>query len=172
MIDDHLTSVKKIIAKIVAYTKKQLPKEKVVLVAKFIQLYYAYVALEDIKERSVLNLYGAAISHWELMLQRKPNESKIRVFNPQFNQDGWQSTHTIIQVITQDMPFLVDSIRMEINRLGLTTHLMIHIGGVRIFRNENHHIYNLLPYHTKCYRKGVLEAPISMEIDRQAEPRF
>ena len=170
MTNDRLASVGRIIEKVVVYAEKQLSKEKIILVTKFIQLYYAYVALEDIKERSVFNLYGAAMSHWELMLHRKLNKFKIRVFNPQLDRDGWQSTHTIIQVISQDMPFLVDSIRMEINRLGLTTHLMIHIGGVRVFRNEKHHVYNLLPYHI-YHKDSMLEAPISMEIDRQADPK-
>lgn len=105
MSHDHLTSVDRIVEKVVTYAEKQLPKEKIALIIKFIRLYYAHVALEDIKERSISDLYGAVMSHWELMLYRKPNEVKIRVFNPQLDRDGWQSTHTIIQVVTQDMPF-------------------------------------------------------------------
>ncbi|WP_457766739.1 NAD-glutamate dehydrogenase [Coxiella burnetii] len=168
---DHLTSVDRIVEKVVTYAEKQLPKEKIALIIKFIRLYYAHVALEDIKERSISDLYGAVMSHWELMLYRKPNEVKIRVFNPQLDRDGWQSTHTIIQVVTQDMPFLVDSIHMEINRLGLTTHLMIHIGGIKVCRNKKNQVDDVLAYHVQHHKESTLEAPISMEIDRQTDPK-
>jgi glutamate dehydrogenase len=39
---------------------------------------------------------------------------------------GWQSTHTIIEIVNDDMPFLVDSVTMEVNRQGLTLHLIVH----------------------------------------------
>ena len=41
-------------------------------------------------------------------------------------EHGWQSTHTIIEIVNDDMPFLVDSVTMEVNRHGLTLHLIIH----------------------------------------------
>lgn len=171
MTHDYSTSVEGVIEKIVIHAEKNLLKKQVALVTKFIRLYYAHVALEDIKERSVSDLYGAVISHWELMSHRKPNEVKIRVFNPQLDHDGWQSTHTILQVVIQDMPFLVDSIHMEINRLNLTTHLMIHIGGIKVFRNKKHHVNDVLACHVQHHKASFLEAPIYMEIDRQTDPK-
>lgn len=166
-------SVEGMIEKVVAYAKEQLSDEKVTLVTKFIRLFYAPMALEDIQERSIPDLYGAVISQWELMLQRKPSEVKIHVFNPQYERDGWQSTHTIAQLIIADMPFLVDSIRMEINRLGLTTHLMIHIGGIKVCRNKKYQIDDVLTYHTEYHKEGMIEeAPIHIEIDRQTDPKI
>lgn len=160
------------IEKVVAYAKEQLSSEKITLVTKFIRFFYAPMALEDIQERSVPDLYGAVISQWELMLQRKPSEVKIHVFNPQYERDGWQSTHTITQLVIADMPFLVDSIRMEINRLGLTTHLMIHVGGIKVCRNKKYQIDDILAYHTEHHKEGMLEAPIHIEIDRQTDPKI
>ncbi|MGI9451219.1 MAG: NAD-glutamate dehydrogenase, partial [Geminicoccaceae bacterium] len=57
---------------------------------------------------------------------RAPGEAKVRVYNPQIEQHGWQSTHTSIEIVTDDMPFLVDSVTMAMNRLGLIVHLIIH----------------------------------------------
>ena len=48
------------------------------------------------------------------------------MFNPTLEEHGWQSTHTIIEIVNDDMPFLVDSVTMEVNRHGLTLHLIIH----------------------------------------------
>ena len=52
--------------------------------------------------------------------------SELNVYNPRFEQHGWQSTHTIVEIVTDDMSFLVDSVRMAVNRRSLTTHQIIH----------------------------------------------
>ena len=46
----------------------------------------------------------------------RPGQAKVRVYNPQIEQHGWQSTHTVVEVVTDDMPFLVDSVSMALNR--------------------------------------------------------
>ena len=51
---------------------------------------------------------------------------RVRAFNPTLEEHGWQSTHTIVEIVNDDMPFLVDSVAMEANRHGLTLHLIIH----------------------------------------------
>ena len=51
---------------------------------------------------------------------------KLRVYNPRLDEHGWQSTHTVIEIVNDDMPFLVDSVTMEVNRQGLTLHLIVH----------------------------------------------
>jgi len=169
--DSKSSDVEKVIEKVVAYAKKQLPENKLTLITKFIRLYYTNIALEDIEARSIPDLYGAVLSHWELMQRRKPKEAKIRIFNPNYEENGWQSTHTIIQIITDDMPFLIDSIRMEVNRLGLTTHLLIYIGGIKVCRDRKNQIDNISSYHMKHDLEGAIEAPLYMEIDRQTDPK-
>ena len=166
------SSVASIIERISAYAKKQLPPKEASLIDKFTRLYYANIALEDIQERSIPDLYGIVLSHWELIYQRKPNQLKISLFNPNYEGRGWQSTHTIIQIITDDMPFLIDSIRMEINRLKLTTHLMIYIGGIKVCRNKRFNIEDILSYHASHDLKTSIEAPLYMEIDRQTDPKI
>lgn len=172
MAHDYMSSIEEIIEKIINYPKEHTSKNGInKLLVKFIRLFYLNVSPEDIQERSVVDLYGMVNSQWELMFHRRFKETKIHVFNPNYECDGWQSTHTIIQVITNDIPFLVDSIRMEINRLGLTTHLMIHMGGIKVCRNKKHQIDDLLVYHVEHHQESVMETPIYMEIDRQTEPK-
>lgn len=139
------------------------------LFIQFIRLYYAYSAAEDLTTRGIEDLYGAARSHWQLMQQRQPQELKIRVFNPQNAEDGWQSPHTVVEVVVDDMPFLVDSMRMEMNHMGLTQHLMIHTGGMRVVRDQQGMITAVLPF-AQSEPKAVLESPLYMEIDRQTDP--
>ena len=58
--------------------------------------------------------------------QRPLHEAKLRVFNPELERDGWTSSHSAVAIVNDDMPFLVDSITMEINRQGLSVHLIVH----------------------------------------------
>src|SRR5216117_1405841 len=93
---------------------------------RFVVRYFGQVDPEDLAERAPADLYGAALSHWSFARKREPGYARVRVFNPSIEEHGWQSTHTIIEIVNDDMPFLVDSVTMEINRHGLTLHLVNH----------------------------------------------
>ncbi|MBX9704802.1 MAG: NAD-glutamate dehydrogenase, partial [Gammaproteobacteria bacterium] len=157
-----------LIAKVIGYLHKQLPEDQHQLISDFVTHYYAIVAYEDLQERSIMDLSGAILSHWHLIYQRQPGERKVRVFNPQYETDGWQSTHTIIDISQDDMPFLVDTARMEITRRGINIHFAIHPGGIRLVRNQEHRVIKVLPRDASD-SDSKLEATIHFEINRQNE---
>ncbi len=95
-------------------------------VEAFVRAYYRQVDPGDLAERESADLYGAALSQWNFARRREPGVPKVRVFNPSVAEHGWQSTHTVIEIVNDDMPFLVDSVTMEVNRHGLTLHLTVH----------------------------------------------
>src|ERR687894_472206 len=115
-----------LLEKLVDRVREQLPEEQAPQVEEFVRQYYGWVAPEDLAGRSPIDLYGAAVAHRNLAHQRTPGTAKIRVYNPRFEEHGWQSTHTVVEIVSDDMPFLVDSTRMEINRRGYAIHAMIH----------------------------------------------
>ena len=125
-----------IIERLVAYIAKKLPQEEVPLVKRFVRQYYLNVSAEDLRSRSLLDLYGAVVSHWHFINKRLPNEAKVQVFNPQLERDGWQSMHTVIEIVFDDMPFLVDSVSMALNALNLNIHLIIHMGNLKLVRDK------------------------------------
>ncbi|TMH60726.1 MAG: NAD-glutamate dehydrogenase [Betaproteobacteria bacterium] len=88
--------------------------------------YFQDVDAEDLSERQPADLYGAALSHWNFARRREPGRLRVRVLNPTLEEHGWQSTHTVVEIVNDDMPFLVDSVTMEVNRHGLMLHLIIH----------------------------------------------
>ncbi len=92
----------------------------------FVRQYYRWVAPEDLAERSPLDVYGLALAHFNLARRRPPGTTKVRVYNPQFEEHGWQSSHTAVEVVTDDMPFLTDSVTMELNRRDFGVHVVIH----------------------------------------------
>lgn len=151
------------------YAKSQLADKELTLVAAFIKQFFSNVPLEDLLKRSTEELYGMVYTHWKTIYQRKPDECKIKVFNPDLKKDGWHSKQTIVEILQIDMPFLVDSMTMELNRLGYSTQLVIHLGGLRAKRNSQGQITELLPFGTKDV-DVVAEAPIYLEIDKETDP--
>jgi glutamate dehydrogenase len=58
---------------------------------------------------------GGFLSFWDQFSHFDGQQASVRVFNPGFESHGWQSDHTLVQVLANDMPFQVDSVRMLLN---------------------------------------------------------
>ena len=137
------------------------------VVEAFVARYYAGTAFEDLAESDVANLYGAALAHWNFLRTRSPGTPKLRVYNPQLEQHGWQSTHTIVEIVTDDMPLLVDSVRMALNRRGLTTPLVIH--PVMQFRRDDEGRAIAVVAGGTREDEYLTEAVMHLEVDRQSD---
>lgn len=160
----------RLIDEIIDYAKKHHPAAQFSLLATFIREYYNNVPLEDITTRSTDDIYHGLLSHWELIYQRKPKECKIRVFNPTLETDCWLSHRTIIEIIQVDMPFLVDSMRMALSRLGYSIHLVVYLGGLQICRDSEGRVLKIMPFDVDT-EDASIEAPIYMEIDKELDPQ-
>ena len=94
---------------------------------ELLRAYYRHVAPEDVVERSPEDLYGALASHRELAASRPQGTAAVRVVMPTTADAGWSASgRSVVEVVTDDMPFLVDSVTMELNRLGHNVHGVIH----------------------------------------------
>ena len=133
-------------------------------VERWIRSYYAHVPSEDLADRTDADLAGAALAHWELLQQRRPGQLKVRVYNPTVEEHGWESPHTVVEFVNDDMPFLVDSISMEVIRHGSGLHLMIR-PIVRVRRDEEGNLLELVE------EGGIRESTIHVELDRQTDPQ-
>jgi glutamate dehydrogenase len=88
--------------------------------------YYRNVAAEDVCELGAEDLAGALASHLELAAHRPQGTARVRVLTPGADA-GWSAGgHSLVQVVTDDMPFLVDSLTMELARLGHDVRLVVH----------------------------------------------
>ena len=134
---------------------------------RFVRAYYRDVASDDLAERDPLDLYGAALAQLRSAELRQPGEVKLRVYNPKLEQNGWQSTHTVVEIVNDDMPFLVDSVGIELDRHGLNIHLVIHpVLAVR--RDEAGRLVDLGT--AEQVGDGLRESFMLLEIDRQTRP--
>src|SRR3712207_5184801 len=154
--------------KVVGRVREQLPEEQAPQVEEFVRQYYAWTPLDDLADRSPIDIYGAAVAHWGFARQRKPGSAKMRVFNPHFDEHGWQSTHTVVEIVNDDMPFLVDSTRMAVNRQGYAIHLMLH-PIMKVRRDGEGRLVEVLPPDAED-EDAIPESIIHVEVDRQTEP--
>lgn len=93
---------------------------------RFVRQFFANVSPQDCVEADPDCLRGMTASLWAFAQKRSAGEAKIRIFNPDRKRDGWEAGHTVVEIVNDDMPFLVDSVTAELNRQNLTVHLIIH----------------------------------------------
>ncbi len=92
----------------------------------FIRHYFGDADTDDILARSADTLFGAAHAHWSLAAEREPQTPSVRAYNPSLEDDGWHSEHTVVEVVTDDMPFLLASVVTTLTRRGLGVNWVLH----------------------------------------------
>ena len=150
--------------------RSQLPDDVSSQAETFVRQYYRWVPPEDLAERNALDAYGVALAHFNLARRRTPGTTTVRVYNPEFETHGWQSSHTAVEVVTDDMPFLTDSVTMELSRRGFGVHLLIH-PVLQVRRDAEGRLQEVLSAQPDGAEGAIAESVIHAEIDRQTGPR-
>src|SRR5579859_7182967 len=88
-------------------------------VEAFVNRYYARVVIDDATLSNADHLAHGALAHWRLGARRSPATPIVSVRTPTVASESWDATHTIVDVITDDMPFVVDSVTMALDRHDL-----------------------------------------------------
>src|SRR3984893_15018877 len=109
---------------------------------RFLRAYFRGVADEDLAERTPRQLAKAALAHLAFAARRAPGRSRVRVFNPDAHQHGFESAHTLVLTVTDDMPFLVDSLGMAFSRAELAVHLIVH-PVLQVRRDRRGHLVDI-----------------------------
>ncbi|MDH4564439.1 NAD-glutamate dehydrogenase [Pseudomonas sp. BN411] len=142
-------------------SEKALPQ-----VALFAEQFFGIIALDELTQRRLSDLVGCTLSSWRLLERFDPANPEVRVFNPDYEKHGWQSTHTAVEVLHPDIPFLVDSVRMELNRRGYSIHTLQN-NVISVRRNAKGDLVEVLPKGSQG--KDVRqESMMFLEIDRCA----
>jgi glutamate dehydrogenase len=133
----------------------------------FVRQFYRWVPPGDLAERSPRDLHGAAMAVWDFASRRAPGSASVRAYNPGLAEHGWHSTNTIVEVITDHMPFVVDSVGMELSRRGYGIQLSIH-PVIDVLRDADGRLAEVSP----AGAGGALsELVMQFEVDREAEPQ-
>src|SRR5215218_4990815 len=84
---------------IVNRARDRVPADHLHSVEMFLREYYRHVAVDDMHAKDPIDLYGAAMAHLNLGRDRRPGTPAVHVYNPRFDEHGWQSTHTAVQLV-------------------------------------------------------------------------
>src|SRR5690242_17672410 len=151
------------------YALERMAPEQLRLFLPLVKRYYDRVAAEDLVARAVPDLFGAALAHLRLARHRGPAEPKVAVFSPTFDEHGFASPHTVVQVVTDDMPFLSDSLTTELTRHGFGLHVAIHQVFV-VERSPDGELLAVLDDGEARSADATLRESLHhIEIDRQAD---
>ncbi|MFD7875926.1 NAD-glutamate dehydrogenase [Streptomyces sp. NPDC059766] len=139
-------------------------------VLAFLQRYYLHTAPEDLSGRDPVDVFGAAFSHYRLAENRPQGTANVRVQTPTVEENGWTSSHSVVEVVTDDMPFLVDSVTNELTRQGRGIHVVIH-PQVIVRRDVTGKLVEVLtePPAGSMPHDTHIESWIHVEIDRETD---
>jgi glutamate dehydrogenase len=157
-----------LVDRLVAEARRRVSPDQADSVEHFVRRYLAHVAPDDVIYTNFETLVGGALSLWELGAQRTPGTPTIRLFNPTPEKNGWDLEHTVIEIVNDDMPFLVDSVSAEIHLRDRKIHLLLHpvirtvrdAGGKRVEVTDTMH----------APPEAVVESYMHVEIDQETEP--
>ncbi|MET1005179.1 MAG: NAD-glutamate dehydrogenase domain-containing protein, partial [Propionibacteriaceae bacterium] len=93
----------------------------------FLKHYFRHVDALDMDERSVEDLLGLVESHYRVAVNRPSARATVAIRTPSQSDDGWTAGGaTVVQIVTDDHPFLVDSVTMEVLRQGWSIREVFH----------------------------------------------
>ncbi len=135
-----------------------VPAERLADTLAFAQAFYARLPDEELALRSAEAWAAIAVSNRGFADQRDAGQAKIRVFNPAAS-DGFNGGHSVVQIVNDDMSFLVDSVGMALAKHGLASHGIVH-PVFPVTRDAHGKLLEV--------GDGVPESLIHLEVDRQA----
>ena len=154
----------------IEHLHSKLKREEAAQVEAFMRQFFARIAVADLAEFSAEGLYGAALSMWKFAGLRQDGDVNIRVYNPRVEEYGWKAAHTIVEIVNDDMPFLVDSVANGLNQWGYRVHLVIH-PVVRVQRDEDGRRLRLIADDQGEDEDGVAyESIMHVQIGEQTDP--
>ncbi len=140
--------------------------------------FYRHIDPVDLAGRDPEAIVGAVTRQIAVARTRAPGSAVVEVANPTVDRDGWTVGRSIVNIVTDDMPFLVDSVSAELNRIGVGIHLVVHpiVAVARaldgsLLRAEppssGTHAEPVLP---EAEADGTLESWMHIEVDWQPDP--
>ena len=142
---------------------ERLSKSDSELTSRLAQAYYQQASPSDLAQISMDDCYGALLCLWQFIQYRKPGQALVHIYNPEPEEHHWHSTHSVIEILADDMPFLVASLLMALDRQEIQVHNLLH-PVVKIQRDEQGKLVSLGK--SKGHKP---EALMRIEVDRQSD---
>jgi glutamate dehydrogenase len=154
-----------------AEIRERLDLEQAGLMTVFSRLFFESYPLEELETADLRDIYASTYFFWNQFQRLNRTEPRVQVFNPTLEEHGWTSDHSIVAVFARDMPFLLDSLRLALDRRSIPIH-MLHSSVFEVERNDR---FELVEFWGPDSRPGLSrergaprEALIYLEISRHS----
>ncbi|KAF1718658.1 glutamate dehydrogenase [Pseudoxanthomonas yeongjuensis] len=141
-----------------AAIRKRLPAARQAEAKAFAESFYKRMEEDEYPHHSPEAWAALACDMLDFARVRKPGTANVRVFNASLKGNGWESPHTVLQIVNDDMPFLVDSVSMALADAGIGVHVLGH-PLLRFTRDKAGKL--------TAVGEGKSESLMLLEIDRQ-----
>jgi glutamate dehydrogenase len=92
----------------------------------FIAALFAHAVPEDLMRYDPRQLAELAANAWSLLAVRKPGVPKIRLDTPGAHGHERPRNDSVLEIVNDDMPFLVDSVLAELAERGIEVRFVVH----------------------------------------------
>ncbi len=141
-----------------ARLQPHFPKEHSDNLKTLIHALFKHASMQDLLSYEMTDLAGLVVSMWRTLQGGKAQHGLVNVFNPNVEEHEWQSPHTIVSILHSDLPFIIDSVRLTLNRLGANIHTIFH-ASLAVSRNKSGQFDGFSG-------KGAQELLLLIEVDR------
>lgn len=141
-----------------AALRKRYPAARQAEAQAFASDFYRRMESDEFPHHTAEEWAALAGDTLEFARARKPGVANVRVFNPTQKANGWESPHTVLQIVNDDMPFLVDSVSMALAEMGVGVHVLGH-PVLQVSRDRAGKL--------TAVGEGKAESLMVLEIDRQ-----
>jgi glutamate dehydrogenase len=112
--------------RLVAEAKKLLPAKSAAALKEFAEEFFSKVPKDDIDILEPRHIASIAEKHWQMAHARKKGKSALEIRTTNLKKGDADIGYTLIDIVNDDMAFLVDSVAAEIARHNRTVHLLVH----------------------------------------------
>src|SRR5215467_4509499 len=92
----------------------------------FVMQMFARTAPEDLVRYDASEIAEIAAGTWRFLGERQPHTPKIQIGSTQSTPGQRLKSVSIVEILNDDMPFLVDSVMAELTEQGFDPHLVLH----------------------------------------------
>ncbi len=136
--------------------------------ARFLRRFYDHLPPDHLALRPPDELYACALSLWRFADLCPPGRVKLRVFNPRFTETGPGLPHTVIEIVTDDIPFLVESTTAALADAGYAVSLVMH-PILSIERNRKGRLTRLYETEESLNGSGKRESVMHIEVSHEGD---
>ena len=122
---------------------------------------------DELLARSQAQLTALATDFLNFACHRPAGQLRLRVFNPSHTEHGWDSAYTVIEMINDDGPFLVDSVVLALSELNLSAHLIMH-PVINVQRDAKGQLLNLGERDSDWPSESMMHVQIDRQYSQEA----